>query len=722
MLFLFRRLIRPFPLVTLLCWCALSVGFALSGYLAGARTSLPGPTNIQSLLENAGERRAIEAGIPPVDTLMILLSHPRITVEDSPFVHEKEALVRLLHKLLAPDGTKLFRRVETAGHTLLGHELFIAQDHHAYLIRAETRLPVYDSDTLLRTFPAILEQWIRERPEFTVGYLSNGTFNNEMFELIHKDLDRSLIYTVPLTFAILVVAFGSVIAAIIPLLVATLSLAAALGIAALISQQVGPISATASQLVVLLVLAVGIDYALFFISRVREERRVGGLPAATVERAFSATASAILWSGGIVAVSLCGLFLMQDSILASMAIVSAVAVIFTGISSILVTPCILLLLGDRLEWGSVRIRRTSSSTAKKRHSSLQFALAHPLATTVSGFILLLLIGSLTFSLKLGSTIEPGLMPTSLQSHKAFTAIRKGFPVYDGVDLSLVIWGDRLRTHEESDEFQAFFDGLAERDNLSGPLAVEWSNDESVARFHFIAAGSANEPTNRELVQWIRSELIPATLERREVNAALSGTLPFVVDNLERYTGRTPLVCGAVLGISFLFLLVAFRSIVIPLKAIVLNLLSTMTAFGALVLVFDWLSVGGLSTPIIESFVPALLFAILFGLSMDYHVFLLARITEEYARTPSVSLAVREGVERTYSTITSAALIMIAVFLVIATLELPIMRQLGLGLATAVLVDVTIVRALLLPSTMIMLNRANWYLPRWLRWLPNWRPH
>ena len=237
------------------------------------------------------------------------------------------------------------------------------------------------------------------------------------------------------------------------------------------------------------------------------------------------------------------------------------------------------------------------------------------------------------------------------------------------------------------------------------------------RFQYILPGDANSKPSHEFLHSIRDELIPQFLTPQGVEGNVSGNVPYVVDQSERYAERTPRVVGVVLVLSMVFLLLAFRSIAIPCKAVLLNLLSTVAAFGAMVAIFQWGIFGHWHFSVIEGFVPGLLFSILFGLSMDYHVLLLSRIQEEIHQGAATTQAVRIGIGSTFRTITGAALIMASVFVVAATLELPIMKQLGVGLAIAVLLDATVVRSLLLPASMVLLGQWNWYLPRWLRWLP-----
>ena len=540
-----------------------------------------------------------------------------------------------------------------------------------------------------------------------------------MFALINRDLDRSLIYTLPLSLLVLIWSFGSVVAAAVPILVALVCLGAALGLTAIISTIFTPVSATSSQLVVLLVLAIGVDYSLFIISRLREEVDRGLSYREAVSIARRRAGSAVLFSGLTVALSLSGLVLMHDTILTSMASVSIIAVVFTVLTCVAVLPSLLLLLGPRLEIGRIRSRRLPvPGSDTKLNSFLRISIEHPVLVLAAGTSILLLLSSFCFDLRLGSTVQPGNLPQSMQSSQAYSAIRRAFPEATGSDFSIILSGADLAERENDGTVQGFFDRLAELPYLRGPLGSDRSDDGTAARYHFLVDRGMNDPRARALVKQIRGEFIPQAFGSTAVSAILGGTLPYAVDDEVRYGERAPEVYGVVLALSMVFLLVAFRSIVVPIKAIVLNLISTGASFGVLVLVFQ--SAWGpepLRYGVIESFVPPLLFSILFGLSMDYHVFLLSRVREEMINGRAAADAVARAISTTSRTITSAAMIMVVVFSIIATLELSVMKQLGIGLAFAVLIDATIVRSMLLPASLILLGKWNWYFPGWMKSIP-----
>lgn len=701
-------------IITVSVWIVISIFIGLIGLGIGIRTIIPGPASTDSLLSNAGEKKAIAAGIFPKDSILIILNSLEYSISSPEFIAARDELVELLSSSDDLRDLKIsFERIRTDGHSFFFDEKYRSIDNHHLLIIADTKIPLDGAAEKLRLLPKVLKDWGARYGWLSINYISSGLIDDEMFNLINADLDFSLIYSLPLTAAILIWAFRSLSAALVPLIVALVSLVNSLGLSALISHAIEPISATSSQLVVLLVLAIGIDYSLFMLSRVREEVSHGRTYFEAILISRNTTGRAIFWSGLTVALSLLGLTLMDDSVLTSMAVVSIVSVFITLGGCLFALPSLLFLLGGALNYGQSRPIKPNFILQKV----LKLSITRPIlmATTVSAFVGTLGLFSLT--LKLGTTIEPKIFPNSMQSTQSYRAIEKHFPDLAGVDFSLIISSTNKQSIRERDEISALIDELLLAPNIRGPLKVEFSTDDSTVRYKFIALGSGNDPANQQIVQKLRKNLIPSYLGNSKLTCDISGTLPYVVDEMKRYSTRTPLVFAVVLMLSFCFLLIAFRSIIVPIKAIILNVLSTAASFGILALVFQLGIFGHWNYGVIEGFVPALLYSILFGLSMDYHVFLLSRTQEEVQNGLTTRDAVQNAVIQTSRSITSAALIMVSVFAIIATLELPIMKELGVGLAVAVFLDATLIRSILLPASLVLLGRWNWYLPRWLECLP-----
>ncbi len=706
------------PLYWLSVWLLLAAVIGISGFYVGTQTVIPGPTTIETLRKIPGEVQAYKKDIPPRDLLLVLLSHPTLQPDDAEFQIARDKLFEWARDLKYKNGQVIFSRVETVGHTILGDENFISEDRETILFKA-TPVDSIDQTTEEFTYVAeALEQWRQANSDFNLNYLSDGSVNSEMFELINQDLDYSLIFSIPLTFLILLWVFGSIVAALIPLIIAIISLIMSLGVTAWFSHLLSPVSATAEQLVVLLVLAIGIDYSLFFVSRVREEVARGASWRSAIEIAGNSTTVSIFWSGLIVALSLIGLLLMQDTVLTSMALVAVISVLITVASAVLILPPIVLLLGDRIELGRLpKLPRVSKASQRVFNQLLSVSVRKPVLTLTLSLALLLGCACFVFFMRLGSTVEPAMFPSKMQSARAFEVLEKSFPDYAGSDFTIILSHPKIGDLEEEGELQGIVDTVLSNPSVRGPFLTEISSDRSLIRYQFVALGSANSESSKDLIHSFQRELFPAYQDSLGLSASLSGTLPYVVNESDRYRDRSPIVFVSVLLLSLVFLLLAFRSIVIPLKALILNSLSTAAAFGILVLLFQISEFGPWDYKVIESFIPPLLFAILFGLSMDYHVFILSRVSEEYHLSGNIRESVTIGLQKTARSITGAALIMVSVFLIIGSLTLPLMRELGLGLAVAIFLDATIVRCALLPASLILLGKWNWYLPKSLEWLP-----
>ena len=565
-----------------------------------------------------------------------------------------------------------------------------------------------------------LDQLRAAYPDLEIHSLDGTLANEDIEELVNGGLDASLRLTIPLTFIILVIAFGAVVAAFVPLVLAITALLAAFGILGLYSQAVDPVSPYAGQLIVLIGLAVAVDYSLFMITRYRTERRHGRESYDAI-RVSSATAGrAVFFSGLAVMFSIGGLFLLPDVLFRSMAIGTISVVLIAVIGSLTFLPATLAILGNGVDAFRVPfLGRDRSEASGVWAAMVRRVMAHPVLSFVLAGGLLLALAFPALRLHIGQS-DFASFPDSLDSVQGVNLLNQKWPEGSTLTLQVVV------TKADDARTQAAIERLNDRalaiDGLRQPVETTPSADGTVALISYVMAGSQNDVRNREIVGELRHEVIPEVFgELDGVEALVTGDAARTFDVVEFYSNGIPQVMAFVLGLSFLLLLIAFRSIVIPIKAILLNLLSTGAAFGLLVLVFqDGRGEGllGFKAGPIEAFVPVFIFTILFGLSMDYHVFILTRIKEARDHGMSSNAAVARGIAITSGTVTSAAAIMVAVFAVFVTLELVIIKQLGFGLAVAVLLDATIVRSVLLPSTMRLLGEWNWWLPWFLQWLPN----
>ena len=580
-----------------------------------------------------------------------------------------------------------------------------------------------------------------------VFHAIGSTFiNDDINALISEGLDASLRLTIPLTFIILLVAFGAIVASVVPLVLAITSLVAAFGVLGIYSQLVGPVSPNATQLIVLIGLAVAVDYSLFMITRFRVERRAGRDRAKAIEVSSSTAGRAVFFSGLAVMISLAGLITLGVSLFTSMAIGTISVVFVSVIGSLTFLPATLSILGDRVNagrpstwlpriaaaipigpvrgWGRSAIAWLDRRAARPEGSGfwgrlVTWVMARPVPMTILSTVFLLALASPVLHLRTGIT-DITAFPDSIDGVAGIKLLNEKWPQGTELTLDVVVTNaDRTDTKAAIERLKA--EGLKIA-GLHEPVQVTPSHDGKVALVSFTMGGGRNDDANRAIVREARSQLVPAVFGGLpDVRTYVSGDAAFSVDVTKVYADGIPLIFFFVLGLSFLLMLVAFHSIVIPIKAILLNLLSTAAAYGILVLVFQD---GFLAEPlgitpsgVIESWVPLFIFTILFGLSMDYHLFILTRIKEARDRGLESKAAVAKGISVTAGVITSAAAIMVVVFAVFVGLKFVFIQQLGLGLAIAVFIDATIIRSVLLPASMTLLGDWNWWMPSFLDWIP-----
>jgi RND superfamily putative drug exporter len=550
------------------------------------------------------------------------------------------------------------------------------------------------------------------------GSISSGKALNDAFNSqIAKAGERSI----PLTLLILLIVFGSLVAAGIPLLLALTAVMATLGLVSIPSHLV-PMDPNVSAVVLLVGLAVGVDYALFYLKREREERAAGAGPRAALEAAAATSGRSVLISGLTVMVAMAGMLFAQDQTYLSFGIATMIVVAVAMLGSLTVLPALLSRLGDKVEKGKIpflhRLRREGGEN-RFWSAVLNPVLRHPVVSVVASAGALIVLALPVFHIH---TSQTGLdaLPKSIATVPTIDKVQKAFP--GGATPALVALeapadSPAVKAAVSRLESQALASGL-----MTGPIEVDVSADRGTTRVAIPLKGNGTDSTSLRALHELRDVVIPATIGTLpNATYAVTGPTAASADANSLLKRSAPLVFGFVLTLAFILLLVSFRSIVIAAKAIVLNLLSVAAAYGVLVITFQWgwgesllnfQSNGG-----IAFWLPIFLFVILFGLSMDYHVFILSRVREAYDRGMKTEDAVAHGIKTTAGTVTSAAVVMVGVFSIFATLPILDMKELGIGLAAAVLIDATIVRAVLLPAAMKLLGDWNWYLPTWLGWLP-----
>ncbi|MGN6190290.1 MAG: MMPL family transporter [Conexibacter sp.] len=598
-----------------------------------------------------------------------------------------------------------------------------APDRHAALVTMELRRDV--DHTQVKPLLATTAAAQRAHPELRIEQFGDASADQAISRMFSDDFKQAELLSIPITLAILVVAFGALVAAGIPLLLALSSVMATLGLVAIGSHAI-PIEDSVGSVVLLIGLAVGVDYALFYLRREREERAAGRGPEAALEAAAATSGRAVLISGLTVMIAMAGMFIAGDTTFAAMAMGAILVVGVSLIASLTILPALLSKLGDRVERGRIPfLMRRRGGGSRTWAAMIDAVLRRPLGSLLVAGGLLVALAVPVLGMR---TALPGTdsLPRSLPIMQTYDRIQASFPGKE-IAATVVVESDALdtaagRTAIADLRRRALASGV-----VNDPITVDVAKSRRVAAIDLPIDGDGADAASRHALDVIRGELTPALRADLPAGAqvAVTGMTADTADFNALMSSRLPFVFAFVLGLAFVLLLVTVRSLVIAAKAIALNLLSVAAAYGLLVLVFQhgWGEslLGFRSTGAITSWLPLFLFVVLFGLSMDYHVFILSRVREAYDRGMSTSDAIRHGLQTTAGTVTSAAIIMVAVFGVFATLSAIEFKQLGVGLAAAILIDATIVRAVLLPAAMTLLGERNWYLPRWLAWLPRVTP-
>jgi uncharacterized membrane protein YdfJ with MMPL/SSD domain len=559
-------------------------------------------------------------------------------------------------------------------------------------------------------------------PQLRIDQFGDVSSQKEINDTFASDLSKAEMLSFPITFLILVAVFGSLVAALVPLVLGITVVAAALGLVA-IPSHASPIDGNLQSVILLIGLAVSIDYSLFYLKRQREERD-GGLPArSALEVAAATSGRAVLISGLTVIAAMGGMFLAGDKTFISFAEGTILVVAIAMIASVTVLAALLAWLGDRIDKGRIPFlcRSRGARESKFWGGLVTRVMRRPVVSIVlaGGLLVALAVPALRLHIVTDSVDD---LPQSLAVIKTYDRLKAAFPK-EGVTVDVAVQADNVRNPRVAAAIGGLMGRARQNKEVLPGTNVKVSKDGTVALVQIPTKGNGNDGTSTSVLNDVRDNIIPATVGRVDgVDANVSGMAASSKDWRSQLTSRLPLIFGFVFTLAFLLLLFTFRSIVIPIKAILLNLLSVGAAYGVLVLLFQDGRLQGLlgfhSNGGITSWLPLFLFVILFGLSMDYHVFILSRIREGWQKGHDTPEAVRHGIASTAGTVTSAAVVMVFVFSVFVTLSFLDFKEMGVGLAVAVLIDATIVRGVLLPAAMKLLGDWNWYLPKWLEWIPS----
>ncbi len=696
------------PWRTIVAWIAVTVAafVAIAALLGGSLTTEGAPTN------NPESERADDArfeAFPP---------DPATAFSDIVVIRSEQ------HTVDAPEFEAFFQGfVDDAGVPALARartyfgsndETLVSEDRHATLV------PIVLSEGETESLVEQLEA--REDGAFAVSVTGEETLDHDFNLLSQEDLENGeLKFGLPAALIILLLVFGAVVAGLIPLLMAIVSIVVALGLSAVLAQQF-ELSIFLVNMLTGMGLALGIDYSLFVVSRYREERAHGRDELGAIEASGATASRAVLFSGTVFVVAMFGMLLVPNSIMRSLAVGAILVGIVSVVAALTLLPAVLGLLGDgvnRLRIPIVGRRTLESASSESRFwgAIVRRVLARPVLSLALSVGVLVALTLPVLALNVGTSGVTSL-PDRFVSKQGFLALERDFGGTSTDPAEIVVRG------ADDPEVSQALDGLAAAlaaDARFGEGEIRRSDDGSVALLTVPVQGDPATSEAVAAVRELRTETIPETFGGTDAEALVGGTTSENIDYFDSVIDPAPYVIAFVLLLTFVLLTVVFRSVVVAATAVGLNLLSVGAAYGLLVLVFQEGIGAGLlgfqQTDTIEAWVPLFLFSVLFGLSMDYQVFLLSRIRERYDATGDTTDAVRFGVGSTARIITGAALIIVAVFSGFARGDLVMFQQMGFGVAIALLIDATIIRSVVLPSAMKLLGEHNWYLPRWLEWLP-----
>ena len=546
------------------------------------------------------------------------------------------------------------------------------------------------------------------------------TAGNDFIEVSQHDLEKGeLQFGLPAAMLVLLLVFVAVVAALLPLAMAIVSIIVALGIAAIVGQTF-ELSFFIVNMAVAMGLALGIDYSLFVVSRYGEERHAGLAKLEAIACSGATASKAVLFSGSTFVVALLGMLLVPDTVLRSLAFGAVLVGIVTVASALTLLPAILSLLGDRIERLRIPfLTRQHGGESRYWRRAVTLVTRRPALTAGATTAVLIALALPVLTLQTGSSGLTSL-PEDRASQQGFDALETYFPSGErSSPAEVVVDGDASNPEIQAATQQ--LSNLVANDNSFGTTEVSTAPGGDLTLVEIALTGDPAGTEASEAIERLRDDYVPTAFEGVDAPVYVTGVTAFDLDYTALIDRWLPIVIAFVLILAFLLLLLVFRSIVLPLTAVILNLLSVGAAYGLLVLVFqegignDLLGLQQIDR--VEPWVPVFLFSVLFALSMDYHMFLLTRIRERYLATGDTRDAVTHGVSATGRIITGAALIIVVVFIGFATGDLVGFQQMGFGVGVALILDATVIRTILVPSSMVLLGHWNWYLPSWLEWLP-----
>jgi putative drug exporter of the RND superfamily len=695
------------PLRTLAIW-----GLLVLVALVLAGTSLSGLTTDAHVVGTTQSSRAQSlynevvgsASLKPTD--VIVVSSKSSTTSDQNF----RALVGTLK---AKVGTS--PGITNVAANLRSGSPLVSPNKHAALIslRAAT-------DTDIKPVVHAVQS-VSGRGGFSVAVTGVHTVGNDFNTLSTSDLrNGELDFGLPISIVVLLLVFGAVVAGLMPMLLALVSIIVGLGIATLVGEEFH-LSVFIINMMTGMGLALGIDYSLFIVSRFREERAGGFDKQAAIQRTAATASRAVLLSGATFVIALLGMFLVPTNLLRSMAAGAVIVGVVSVAAALTLLPAMLHLVGDRvnslrLPMVGTRLGSTDSGESRIWRTFIEGVLHRRVAMLTLTVGVLIALAVPLLGIHIGQS-GVATLPNNLPSKQGYVAEQHYFPNQTPYPVEIVAEGGDARTQGDLSKLEAVLAG----DPRFGSGTIRASANGEVVVLTVPIRGDVVSSLDVAAVRQLRSDVIPSIFAGSRARVYVGGQTAETADYFSAVSAATPYVLLFVLGLSFLLLLVAFRSVVIALVSILLNLLSVGAACGLLTLVFIHGVGAGFfgfqQVSAIDAWVPLFLFSVLFALSMDYQVFLMSRIKERYDQSGSTTEAVVGGVASTAKIITGAALIIVVVFSGFARGQLDMFQQMGFGVAVALLLDATLIRSIVLPCTLSLLGEHSWYLPRWLNWLP-----
>ncbi|WP_373299753.1 MMPL family transporter [Streptomyces xantholiticus] len=704
-------------------WAAVGIWvlFVLLAMVAG---SAAGRVELKESEQLSGEttqaaRITEEAGIdePAGETVLVQARDASVTATDPAFRKAVDDVMR------AVDGTREVTNITSPYDTKS-----ISRDGRSALVQFDVR---GDPETASERIDPVLDAvaGVQDKhKELRIEELGSASMGKTFDEAFGDDFQRAELSAVPVALGILLIAFGALVAALLPVLLAITAIMATMGLMGVVSH-VMPMSETANSVMLLVGLAVGVDYCLFYLRREREERAAGRDGRTAIMIAAATSGRAVVVSGVTVCVAMAGMLFTGIGEFESMGLASLIVVAVAMVGSVTVLPALLSLLGERVDKGRLpfvgrRRRAAGGHGVESRVWSrvLGGVLRRPLVSLVVAAGALVAIALPALGMKTQNFTLDQEFGDSVPIVATYQRINEAFP--GGVDpAEVVVRADDIGAATVRDAIADFREQAVTSGASEGPVEVVTHAEQNLAFVYVPLVGGSDQDRAEKSLEVLRDEVRPATLGKVEgVEAPISGQVAGSKDFNDQLTGAVAPVFAFVVIFAFVLMLLSFRSLTIAVTSIVLNLLSVGAAYGILTAVFQhgWGAslVGAEGVGAIIAWLPLFLFVILFGLSMDYHVFVVSRIREAKLQGRGTREAITHGVVTTAGVVTSAAVIMVAVFAIFGTLSMQSMKQMGVGLAAAVLIDATVIRGVLLPAVMALLGDRNWYFPKWLRWLPD----